>query len=275
MEPEFEQRLHWSSKETLIRLLQELCVRHPALQVEMTDILGSLTSVTGTDADGDESGEEVTEDWDFSGDEHVVLRSLARPPLLPLDSEAYRQRIENYATRLGQESPQVIAEDLAKLLEEAELRAEQQDYAGALDLYALLFDERLVERNTTLTPILDEAIDIASPTLEVLLEDASSNALFDATTIMLSPLLTTNVRLHWLKRLFALWLKRLDAHSTDEDLPEIMLNVAWDEDIPLLRSLAQNELQRQPRSERTNIVDFARQYRTRALEKFLKELPRA
>jgi len=41
-----------------------------------------------------------------------------------------------------------------------------------------------------------------------------------------------------------------------------------------LRSLAQNELNnKEPRGEHSNIVDFTRQYRTKALEKFLKELP--
>ncbi len=270
MEPELEHRLHWSSKETLIQLLQELAKRHPALLIEMADILAQLSG-----SNEDEGNEEATEDWDFNGDEQIVLRTLSRPALLPLDSEVYQRRIEEYAARLSKnEPPQTIAEDLAKLLEEAELRAEQQDYAGALDLYALLFDERLLERSSALTTLLDEAIDIATPTLEVLLEDASSNAIFDTTTVTLSPLLATNVRLHWLERLFALWIKRLEAHSTDEDLPEIMLNVAWNEDIPVLRSLAQNELQRHPRSERSNIVDFTQQYRTRALEKFLKELPR-
>ena len=57
-------------------------------------------------------------------------------------------------------------------------------------------------------------------------------------------------------------------------MPGIMLDVAWSEDMPLLRNLAQNELQKQPRSEHSNIVDFTSQYRTKALEKFLKELPR-
>ncbi|HLJ32946.1 MAG TPA: hypothetical protein VKU38_04810, partial [Ktedonobacteraceae bacterium] len=74
--------------------------------------------------------------------------------------------------------------------------------------------------------------------------------------------------------LFHLWLKRLDAHRVEEDLPDIMLNVAWSEDILLLRTLTQNELQKHPRSEHSNIVNFTQQYRTKALEKFLKELPK-
>ena len=88
------------------------------------------------------------------------------------------------------------------------------------------------------------------------------------------PLLLPQVRQHWLERLFALWLRRLDARKIEEDLPEIILDVAWSEDIQLLRGLAQNELQPLPRGPHSNIVDFARQYRTKALEKFLKELPR-
>ncbi|MDQ6659953.1 MAG: hypothetical protein M3Z24_03180, partial [Chloroflexota bacterium] len=65
-----------------------------------------------------------------------------------------------------------------------------------------------------------------------------------------------------------------DARRIEEDLPEIMLNTAWSDDILLLHSLVQNELQRYPRPEHSNIVDLTRQYRTRALEKFVKELPR-
>ena len=83
------------------------------------------------------------------------------------------------------------------------------------------------------------------------------------------------MRQEWLVRLFVLWLRRLDAHHVEENVPEILLNVAWSEDVALLRSLIQGELQRQPVSERSNIVDFTQQYRARTLDKFLKELPRA
>jgi len=57
-------------------------------------------------------------------------------------------------------------------------------------------------------------------------------------------------------------------------LPGLILNVAWNEDALLLRSLAQAELQRQPDTSHSNIVDFGRQYRTKALEKFLKDVSR-
>jgi hypothetical protein len=137
-----------------------------------------------------------------------------------------------------------------------------------------LFDERLLERAPEVVSIFDEYIDAAIYSLEELLSEASSNATFDAATVTLSPLLTTAVRHRWLERLFALWLKRLDAHKVEEDLPDIILDVAWSEDIPLLRNLVQLEFQKQARNEHSNIVEIARQYRTRSLEKFLKELPR-
>jgi len=274
MNSEFEQRLHSISKEQLVQLLQELVERYPFLLTEISAALNDLSTIS-TSAIEEDTGEDVTEDWDFGGDEQVTVHSLPRPVLPPLDGNLYRQRIENYATRLNQkEPPAVIAEDLAQLLEEAELRADQDDYAGALEIYALVLDERLLERSPALTPILDEAIQEATPALETLLNDASSNTLFNATTATLSPLLHASLRCSWLERLFTLWLKYLDTRtsSTEEDLPQIILNVAWDEDIPLLERLVQNELQSQPRSEHTNIVDFSRQYRTRVLEKFLREL---
>lgn len=283
MDAEFEQRLHSISKEQLIQLLQKLVERHPFLLTEIPAILDDL-STTSISTLEDDTNEDVTEDWDFGGDgegsdqagrPEYPYKLLPRPALPPLDKNLYRQRVESYATRLKQqEPPEVIAEDLAQLLQEAELRADQYDYHGALDLYALLFDERLLERSPALTPVLDEAIQAATPALETLLTDASSNTLFDATTATLSPLLDATFRCSWLERLFALWLKYLDTRtsSNEEDLPEIILNVAWDEDIPLLERLVRNELQRQPPGEHTNIVDFTYQYRTRALEKLLREL---
>ena len=110
--------------------------------------------------------------------------------------------------------------------------------------------------------------------LEALLEEISSRTMFDTDAGALSPLLSPEVRHRWLRRLFALWLKHLDAHRVEEDLPELILDVAWNEDALLLRSLAQAELQRQPDTSHSNIVDFGRQYRTKALEKFLKDVSR-
>ena len=96
--------------------------------------------------------------------------------------------------------------------------------------------------------------------------------MFDV-SVSLSPLLAPAIRRSWLERLFSLWIKRLDLHRVEEDVPEIMLDVAWNEDIALLRTLAQDELQQLRQGDHSNIVDFSRQYRVRALEKFLKELP--
>lgn len=294
MDADFEQRLQESNREDLIELVRVLILRHPLLRAEIEAFLDIPSSPppylleveegydaevgdTGDSEDSENSGEtegdvEETDDWDFGGDENDLFKPLSP---LPLDVEMYRQRIEGYTKRLEQgEQPRAIITDLAKVSQEAELRAEQQDYYGALDIYALVLDERLQERSPALLSILDEAIDAATPALETLLGEASSNTIFDENTITLSPLLTAPARQRWLERLFTLWLKRVDAHSIDDELPEIMLSVAWQEDVPLLRSLAQNELQKLPRSSHSNIVDFTRQFRYRALEKFLRELPR-
>ena len=165
-------------------------------------------------------------------------------------------------------------ETLSRLIDEAISYVGQGDSNGALGLFALMFEQRLREARSDLVSVYDEMIDAAMYTLETLLSEASSNALLDAEHETLAPLLNPTARHRWLERLFALWLKRLDVHRMEEDLPEIILDVAWSEDILLLRSLVQNELQKQPHSEHSNIVDFTRQYRTKALEKFLKELPR-
>lgn len=288
MDREFEQRLRESRKDALIELVKALALRHPALLSEMNLLLANLTDSSSGNGqansyagDGYEESDEVeeeTDEWDFGGDESMLL---VPPPteqlaLAPFDSETYRQRIERYAERLEQGEPtSAITSDLMDILREAELRALQQDYYAALDLYALVLDERLKERTTALTTLLDEAIDAAMPVLETLLIEAGSNTMFDEQTITLSPLLTAPARQNWLQRLFLLWLKRVDAHNIDDELPEMMLNLAWNEDMPLLRALTQNELQRIPHNPHSNIVDFTRQFRYRALEKFLRHLSHA
>jgi hypothetical protein len=282
MESELEYRLRTSSKEQLTQLLRELALHHPVIQGEITAFLDNAqrphsshrpSESLSTQGDVDE---DVTEDdWDFGSDEPVMMHTFHRPVQIPVDGESSKRASGDFVSLLSQQdTPQVLADTLTELLDEAESRTEQDDYSGALDLYALLIDERLLERTPAVTPILDEAIDAATPALEDLLVEASSNAMFDAATIALSPLLTSTVRHQWLDRLFQLWLKRLDAHRIEEDLPEIILNVAWSEDIPLLRTFTQNELQKHPRNEHSNIVNFTQQYRTKALEKFLKELPK-
>lgn len=277
MEQELEDRLRGASKEQLLLLIQELATRHPLLQTEMATLMdrnvsNSLTSLSRQEAEEIEGSDDITEDWDFGSDELNALHPITAPVLAVLDHDACLQRVADYLTRLQQgEALQTLAHDLNMLLDEAETRAEHHDYHKAMDVYAIVLDERLAERNEKLTHMFDKAIDDIMPILETLLSEASSNMLFETTT--LTPLLTPRMRQEWLKRLFALWLHRLDAHNIEENVPEIMLNVAWSEDVALLRHLVQSELQQQPINEHSNIVDFTRQYRTRTLEKFLRELP--
>lgn len=272
MEPELEQRLYSSNKEQLLRLVQELAALYPAMLADIPIILDTLSNSQPL---LDEVNESVTEDdWDFGGDDPVFMHPFPRTASPDSESEAGKLDTAYFTARFNeQDASQTIAETITDLLEEAELRTERDDYQGALELYALLIDERIRERTASVTPVLDEAIDAATPALEDLLVEASSNATFDSTTVTLSPLLTMAVRHQWLERLFHLWLKRLDVHRIEEDLPDILLNVAWSEDVALLRRLTQSELQKLPRTEYSNIVNFTRQYRARALEKFLKELP--
>ena len=305
IESELVHLLRTSSKEQLIQLLREIAKRHPDMLAEITALLDDPTRLSGpyslrenqltphvpdtpkmpdasdaSDAsDTSDDSDEVApvDDWDFGSDEPVMMHSLHRLVQLPAEGEGDTgtRNIDDFVALFSQQdTPQALAGTLTDLLDEAELRIEQDDYSAALDLYALLIDQRLLERTPAVTPMLDEAIDAATPALEDLLTEASSNAMFQAATIALSPLLTDVVRYQWLERLFQLWLKRLEAHRVEEDLPDIILNVAWSEDILLLRTLAQKELQKHPRSEHSNIVNFTQQYRTRALEKFLKELPK-
>lgn len=274
MESELEHRLRQASKEQLVLLLQELTIRHPVLLTEIAEMLSQFSDEAEDESDS-EIDNEATENWDFSGgdDDLVELRSIPRPSLPSLDLENRGQRINSYMQRLQHgESQQSIGSDLLHLLQEAEVRADQHDYQGALDLYALVLDKRLLEQDTTLVSIFDRALDEVMPFLEALLSEASSSIMFDA-SISLSPLLTPVMRRSWLERLFSLWLKRLDLYRVEEDMPEIMLDMAWNEDIALLRTLIQDELQPLRQSDHSNIVDFSRQYRVRALEKFLKELP--
>ncbi|GAC1402544.1 MAG: hypothetical protein NVS4B12_12960 [Ktedonobacteraceae bacterium] len=280
MEQELEDRLQRVSKEHLLLLIHELTLRYPVLQTEIATLLEKDAALYLAALHVEErvelhnlEEENSSEDWDFGGDEVTTLRPVSTPVLLPLDREACWQRIEGYLARLQQgESVHVLEEDLDSLLDEAELRAERHDYRGAMDVYALVLDERLAERDKQLTSLFDKAIDDIMPILETLLSEASSNILFE--TPSLTPLLTPEIRQQWLVRLFTLWLRRLDARHIEENVPEILLNVAWSEDVALLRHLIQAELEKQPVSEHSNIVDFTQQYRTRTLDKFLKELPR-
>ena len=279
MEQELEDRLRRISKDHLLLLIQELTQRYPLLHTEIAMLLDKGTSQplymeerVEDDIELDE--ETIDEDWDFGSDELAAFHPVSSSGLVSLDREACRQRIAGYLPRLQHgEILQTLAGDLDALLDEAETRAEHHDYRGAMDTYALVLDERLAERDEKLVHMFDKAIDDIMPILETLLSEVSSNIVFETST--LTPLLTPEMRQEWLVRLFTLWLRRLDAHHIEENVPEIMLNVAWSEDVALLHSLIQQELQKQPTSEHSNIVDFTQQYRVRTLDKFLKELPRA
>ncbi len=271
MEPELELRLQLVAREQLVLLVRELAARHPVLLAEIVELLEQYTEVTTAK---DQTDEEITEDWDFSGDELITVHTPPQPALTVFDSDIYRQRIHDTMLRLDQgNSAQSVQDEISLLLDEAQQRGDQHDYQHAIELYALVIDERLSETRDALALLFDKAIDAHLIELEGLLTEASSNILFDAQSSF-SPLLTPALRQQWLTRLFTLWLKRMDARRLEEHVPEIILNVAWSDDLNLLHQLVQEELQRRPVSTHSNIVDFRHEYRTRTLEKFLKELPR-
>ena len=303
MESDLEGQLQGATRQQLLILVRELALRYPQLHTEIAELLVAASSLKNhapshaesekanltviddieetEDADDSENSanhveddaNDLEEDWDFGGIEPLALHTVQRSDLQAIDHEAYRQRLADYSLRLQQgESLQVLAEDLHTVLEEAENRAEQHDYQGAIDLYALVIDERLNEAHPVLVHLLDKELDDIMPILETLLSEVSSNIFFDSSS--LTPAMSLEARQQWLERLFALWLKRLDAHYLDESIPEMMLNMAWNEDVLLLHRMVQNALQQLPLNDHSNIVNFSQQYRTRTLERFLKELPR-
>lgn len=279
MVPKLERHLQYSSRSHLVLLLQELVTRHPELLSEVEAILEQVTQppslVEATDEDTLDN--QITDDWDFSGEDLTTPHVLA-PALQPpsLDLAAYRQRFDDYIARLKQKkSRQVrnqVRDDLSAVWREADVRGEQDDYQNALDLYAILLDERIAERDTAFTRMLDSAIDEHISHLARLLSDASCNMTFDMSAT-LSPLLTPEKRRCWLERLFKVWLKRLEGHRAEEAVSEIILDISWVDDYAFLQQMVQNELQSLRQNAASNIVDLTRQYYTRALEKFLRELP--
>lgn len=286
MAPELEHRLQASSKTALIRLVQELVARHPELLVEMQTILETSLPTSLIQLE-DDLNNEVTEDWDFSGDDLTLLPSpstqLPQLPPLPepaptVDLEMYRQRIADYHQRLKRKKTlavkQAIKDDLVALLQDAEHYTTHHDYANALALYELVLDERLAERDEALTTILDQALNEVLPLLEMLLNEMSSYTTVDgeATKPELHPLLSAEQREAWLAGLFTLWLKHLDKNYTDDILPEMLLDIAWANDSLFLRHLVQHEMECLRKNSSSNIVDFKQQYRTRMLDKFLKEI---
>jgi hypothetical protein len=276
METEIERRLQRSSKKQLVLLIQELTAQHPELSAEINTVLNRLTNTTEEEYNGhsNDADEQNEEEWDTS-EELATMDFVRTPEFPPLDLAAYRERIEGYLLRIKQKkSLQPICDDLFAILKEAQQRADREDYYNALDLYALVLDERLAERNATLTSILDKAINEIMPMLQAVLINVCSCIIVTSSSF-LTPVLTPEMRKNWLERLFAFWLKRLDRYHVEEDVPEILMEMAWENDLGLLRTIVQEELQRLRQNGTSNIVNFTRQYRTRALEKFLKELPLA
>ncbi len=277
MDIKFERRLQHCSKKQLILLLYELTARHPELVSEMNAFLDKHPDTVIHEGNGhwscdDSADEQQDDEWDVG--EELATMDFVRTPAFPaLDLDVYRQRIEGYLVRIKQKkSLQPICDDLFALLKEAQQRADREDYYNALDLYALVLDESLAERNAALTSILDKAINETMPMLQAVLMNVCSCIIVTSSSF-LTPVLTPEMRKSWLERLFALWLKRLDRYHVEEDVPEILLEMAWENDLGLLRRLVQDELQRLRQNGTSNIVDFTRQYRARALEKFFKELP--
>jgi len=181
MDPELEKRLHNASREDLIQLLEELSVRHPVL---LTEIMSILERLPDESVSAEESDEEVTEDWDFNGDEQALPAFPTHPILPPRNNETHQQRVEEFARRLRQEeSPQVLFEMLRDLVEDAVSFSGQKEGYATLDLFAVLIDERLLELNPVTTPLFDEMIDAGMYSLEAVLTEASSNTLFDKDTL--------------------------------------------------------------------------------------------
>jgi hypothetical protein len=276
METEIERRLQRSSKKQLVLLIQELTAQHPELSAEIDSALERLASTAEEEYSkpGENADEQLEDEWDTS-EELATMDFVRAPEFPPLDLAAYRERFEGYLQRIKQKkSLQPICDDLFAILKEAQQRADREDYYNALDLYALVLDERLAERNATLTSILDKAINEIMPMLQAVLINVCSCIIVTSSSF-LTPVLTPEMRKSWLERLFAFWLKRLDRYHVEEDVPEILMEMAWENDLGLLRTIVQEELQRLRQNGTSNIVNFTRQYRTRALEKFLKELPLA
>lgn len=268
-ELELEQQLQASNPEQLVQVILQIAARHPLLQTEIEDLLHTEENTETTE-------EPLTEDWDFGGEEadpSILLVQQSQP--LPFNLEMYSKRLASYDKRLqNNEPPQSITADLAEILEEAARRAENRDYNVALTLYALIIDERLKEHISSLTIILDEAIYIVTPVLATLLSESNNNNdLIEVPPHKYPPLFTASIRCAWIERLFALWIKRLDARTVEDEIQEILLNMIWSEDISFLRTLIQRELQQKPVNQYKNIVDFTLQYKTRALEHFLKDIP--
>src|SRR5439155_23285382 len=100
MDPELEKRLHNASREDLIQLLEELSVRHPVL---LTEIMSILERLPVESVSAEESDEEVTEDWDFNGDEKALPAFHNNPIFPPRNNETHLLRIEAFDRCLRQD----------------------------------------------------------------------------------------------------------------------------------------------------------------------------
>src|SRR6267142_5824996 len=109
MVPELERHLQYSSRMHLVLLLQELVARHPELLAEIEAFLEQITQPIPLleMVDEDTIDNQVTEDWDFSGEDLVSLPTIEPfSPLPLLDLGVYRQRIDGYVARLKQKKSQ-------------------------------------------------------------------------------------------------------------------------------------------------------------------------
>jgi hypothetical protein len=185
-------------------------------------------------------------------------------------------------------------DDLINLLHSAEAYSNCNSYKQALDIYAQIIDTYLSEHNEMVISIFDQIITELLSQLDIVLVEASSlmisefsqpsdlSSRSDPSTsnvsqrpflVTMSPLLTPEVRCGWIKRLFALWLKYRDRHQVSEQLQEMLLEVAWREDIPFLRTLIESELHLPSSKSHVHVGGCAKESQTSALEKFLKHLP--
>jgi len=190
--------------------------------------------------------------------------------------------------------PETIFDNLINLLQSAEAYANRHSYQQALDIYAQVIDTHLVAHEPVLIAFFERTIDDFLPKLAILLVEASCliisepsqptdlsekpdksdfNASLPPMPVILSPLLPPEVRRSWLKRLFALWLKCRDMYPICKQLQQMMIEVAWSEDVAFLRKLVESELHHASLDTHIHVSGIAGQLHAHTLEKFLKELP--
>lgn len=188
---------------------------------------------------------------------------------------------------MKKEMPEASVTTLINLLQSGERYANQNSYQQALGIYAQVIDIYLTTHEPVFIAFFERITDSFLPQLDRMLIEASSLIISEPSQPMdlaeipdklashanpvsipltLLPLLTTEIRHSWLKRLFALWLKYRDKYRVCEQLQQIMIEVAWSEDIACLRNLVESELRHATLESRI----MASQ--SHALEKFLQEL---